>query len=336
MSAIICQLNYPRCKSKNLCCSVDAHFQNGAGCVSLSLLRIKAADTSFMNIYIQLPLRLPKVQDQKSSTSCWLSFSGWGRDRFSLVFDHKGGWYIRKGQRYTNVNILWLAIGYLNPTINRNTRIPEPEIGTDGSRQIQLNGRVDGYGSGFGPPRCSGSGFWSGLEPNPTVSAVRTLTTGGLPGPVANTTGQLSYVWCTYHSQNRRSGREFILSIPQPIVSVHSAVDSTVLRVSVACRVIIWVRPKWETSAQTKSRSLYLFGLLYPQTQENGIEVHLKYGIAWLFQSDIKVIAMLLASVTTTVLMLANVRTRTWWTVHTSYGNITNHVSAHSYIAQVH
>jgi len=186
MAAIICQLDYPRCKTKNRWRSVDAHFQNGAGSVSLSLLHIKAAYTSFMNVCIQLPLRLPKVQDQKSLTRGWLSFSGWGRERFSLVFDYKGGQYIRKGQQSINVNILGLAIGYLNATINRITWKPEPEIGTDRSSETRQNLRVDGYGSRFGPPRCSGSGFWMGLEPNRTVLAVRTRTAGGLPGPVAN------------------------------------------------------------------------------------------------------------------------------------------------------
>jgi len=187
MFAIICQLDYPRCKTKNRWRSVDAHFQNRAGSVSLPLLHKKAAYTSFMNVWIQLPLRLPKEQDQKSLTRRWLSFSGWGRERFSLVFDYKGGQYIRKGQRSTNVNILQSAIGYRNATINRITRKPELEIGTDRSSQTRQNLRVDGYGSGFGLPRCSGSGFWTGLEANRTGLAVRTQTAGGLPGPVANT-----------------------------------------------------------------------------------------------------------------------------------------------------
>jgi hypothetical protein len=187
MSAIILQLDYPRCKSKNCWSSVDAHFQNGAGSVSLSLLHIKAAYTSFMNVCIQLPLRLPKVQDQKSLTCCWLSFSGWGWERFSLVFVYKGCQYIRKGQRSTNVNILWFAIAYLNATIDRITRIPEPEIGTDRCSQTWQNPLVDGYGSGFGLPRCSRSGIWTGLELNWTVLAVRTRIADGLPGPIANT-----------------------------------------------------------------------------------------------------------------------------------------------------
>jgi hypothetical protein len=67
------------------------------------------------------------------------------------------------------------------------TRNAEPEIGTDGSSQTRRNPRVDGYGSGFGPPRVCGSGFWPVLEPNRPVFAVQTRTAGELPGPVANT-----------------------------------------------------------------------------------------------------------------------------------------------------
>jgi hypothetical protein len=87
------------------------------------------------------------------------------------------------------------------------------------------------------------------------------------------------------------------------------------------------------SSAKTKSPSSNLFSLLYPQTQKNEIEVSLKYGIALLFQSVLWVVAMLFSSVTTSVPTLANVTTSTWRTVHTSFGNITNHLSAYSYVA---
>jgi hypothetical protein len=112
-----------------------------------------------------------------------------GQRAVLTCFDYKGTQYIKKGQRYTNVNILWLAIRYLNETINRNTRILEPEIGTDGYSQTRQNPGVDGYGSGFGLPVCSQSGYWTSSEPNQIVLAVRTWTAGGLPGPgpVANT-----------------------------------------------------------------------------------------------------------------------------------------------------
>jgi len=48
------------------------------------------------------------------------------------------------------------------------TQNAEPEIGPDGSSQTRRNPRVDGYGSGFGPPRVSGSGFgrvWNRTDP---------------------------------------------------------------------------------------------------------------------------------------------------------------------------
>jgi len=144
MSAIIRELDYPKCNTKNCWCSVDAHFQNGAGRVSLSLLHIQAAYTSFMIVCIQLPLRISKLQDKKSLNRRWLSFSGWGRERFSVVVDYKGGQYIRTGQQYTNVNISRLTTEFVNPTINRNSWKPEPEIGTDGYSQSRQNPRLGG------------------------------------------------------------------------------------------------------------------------------------------------------------------------------------------------
>jgi len=127
------------------------------------------------------------MQDHKSLTRRWLSCSGWGKERVSLVCSYKGCQFIRKGQWCAKVNILRLTVRYLNETINRNTRNTEPEIGTDGCSETRQNPRVDGYGSGFGPPRRCGSGFWTVLEPNRTVFPVRTRTAGGFPGPVATT-----------------------------------------------------------------------------------------------------------------------------------------------------
>jgi len=72
------------------------------------------------------------------------------------------------------------------------TRNAEPEIGTDGSRQTRRNLRVDGYGSGFGPPSVCRSGFWTVLELNRPVFAVQTRTAGALPGPVANSSQSLA------------------------------------------------------------------------------------------------------------------------------------------------
>jgi len=108
----------------------------------------------------------------------------------SVVFSDKGSRFIRKGQSPTKVDILRLAVGYLHATINRKTQNTEPEIGTDGSSQTWQNSRVDGYRSGFGPPRRCGLGFWMVQKPNQSVFPVRSRTAGGLPGPVPNTIQQ--------------------------------------------------------------------------------------------------------------------------------------------------
>jgi hypothetical protein len=73
------------------------------------------------------------------------------------------------------------------------TRNAEPEIRTDGSSHTWQNTRVGRYGSGIGPQRVCRSGFWTVLEPNPPVFAVQTRTTGGLPGPLANTNDKKSW-----------------------------------------------------------------------------------------------------------------------------------------------
>jgi hypothetical protein len=76
------------------------------------------------------------------------------------------------------------------------TRHVEPEIRSDGSSQIRRNSRIDGYGSGFGPPRVSGSGFGTGLEPNRPVFGVQIRSAGWLPGHVAYTTSDGGlYIW---------------------------------------------------------------------------------------------------------------------------------------------
>jgi len=186
-------LNY---RTKNCWRSIDAHFQDGAARVFLSLLGWNMANTPFMMVCMQSPSRLLMMQDQKSLTRHWLSCLGWGKERVSLVFSYKGGWFIRKGQWCAKVNILRLTVGYLNATINRKTRNTELDIGTDGSSQTRQHPRVDRYGFRFGPPRCCWSGVWTVLEQNRTVFPVRTRTAGRLPGPVANTTAyNLAELW---------------------------------------------------------------------------------------------------------------------------------------------
>jgi len=169
-------INYPRCETLHCWCSVDTHFQDGAGSMSLLVLPIKHANTSVMTIRNLWPLRLPKMQDQKLLTLCWRSFSGWCREHLSPFFAYKGSHYIQKDHRGTIINLLRLIEGYLNATINTTTRNAEPEIVLDGSSQTRQNPRLDGYGAGFGPPRSHGLCFWMVLELNQTVFPVHTRT----------------------------------------------------------------------------------------------------------------------------------------------------------------
>ena len=129
-SAIKCHIDYPRCETKNRWRSVDADFHDGAGSMSLPLLPINAANTPFITICNQLPLRSPQMQDQKLLTLHERSFPGWHRERVSPFFDYKGGQCNQKRQWCTIVNILRLTIEYLNATITRTTNA-EPEIATD-------------------------------------------------------------------------------------------------------------------------------------------------------------------------------------------------------------
>jgi len=60
---------------------------------------------------------------------------------------------------HTLINMLRLAAGYHNATINWTTHNAEQEIGPDRSTQSRRNPHVFGHGSGFGPPRNRVSGF---------------------------------------------------------------------------------------------------------------------------------------------------------------------------------
>jgi len=66
--------NYQTYKTKNHWRSVDAHFQDRAGSVLLSLVSIKGGNTSIMCIHYQITFLLPDLQDLKSLTLRWRSF----------------------------------------------------------------------------------------------------------------------------------------------------------------------------------------------------------------------------------------------------------------------
>jgi len=140
-----------------------------------------------MTICSHCPLWLPRMQDLESLTLCSHAFPGWGRECSSSYFDHKGGQYIQKEHRRIIINNSNLSVGYLNATIKRTTWDVKPEIGPNRCSHTRRNLRVDGFGAGFGPPRHSGAAFWTKREPNWTVFPVQSRTTGGLPGPDANT-----------------------------------------------------------------------------------------------------------------------------------------------------
>jgi len=180
-------MDYPRCTTLNCRCSVDADFQDGAGSVSLLVLPIMHANTSVMTNGNLWPLRLPKMQDQKSFTLRWCSFPGWRRERLSPFFHYEGGHHIQKEHCGTIANILRLIVESLNATINRITQNPDPKIGPHGSSHTRQNPRLDGYRAQFGLPRRCGSGLWTVLELNQTVLVVQTQTASGLPRPVGNT-----------------------------------------------------------------------------------------------------------------------------------------------------
>jgi len=141
-----------------------------------------------MDVCILSPLALPKMQDQKLLTLCWLSFTECGREYLSLVFDYKGDQYIQKDNDVAKSIILRLTVGYLNATILRKTRNPVLEIGTDRCRKSCWNVQVDGYGYSSRPSRGSRSGLWMGLGPKGSMFVVQTRTAGRLCGPFANTT----------------------------------------------------------------------------------------------------------------------------------------------------
>ena len=142
-----------------------------------------------------MPLRVPTMRDHQLLTLHWRPFSGWGRECLSTCFLYKGCQYIRKWLCSTILDILQWTVGYLNATINRKSRNAEPVIGTGGSGQAWQHPRVDGYGSGFGPPRGSRSGVWLVLEPNQPVFPIWTLTARRLHWPVPNTKHEVLLIY---------------------------------------------------------------------------------------------------------------------------------------------
>jgi len=80
---------YRKWKPKNHWLSVDAHFQDGVGTVSQSVMPINGARNSFLTFCNLSAVWSPRIQDQQLLTHCWCTFSRWGRERFTFSFNFK-------------------------------------------------------------------------------------------------------------------------------------------------------------------------------------------------------------------------------------------------------
>jgi len=84
-------------------CSVDALLMlcwrsvSGEATLTLTILRIMAANTSIMDKSCSTTLGLHKMQHPKSLTLCWRSFSEWGCDHVAVSFAHQGCQYVEYG-----------------------------------------------------------------------------------------------------------------------------------------------------------------------------------------------------------------------------------------------
>jgi len=191
--------NYRTDKTKNHWRSIDANCLEIIAMWELAFLPIKAANTFSMHWNNQVSDQSPDLQVQKFLTLHWHSSSGWRWECVSLVVDYNGSQFINKVQWRTKVNILQLAVGYLNATVHRKTCKLRPEIETDGLCQSWQNWVVGRYASGEGQPSSCRLGFWTGVDLNRTVLAIQTRTAGRLPWPVDDTmTGQFTHRWYIY------------------------------------------------------------------------------------------------------------------------------------------
>jgi len=85
--------SYWICKTKTCWRSVDADFQVGAGIVRHAVFPIQVANTLFITVWNHSPLRLPRMQDQKSLTLRWCSLSGWTKECVAIICACEGSQY---------------------------------------------------------------------------------------------------------------------------------------------------------------------------------------------------------------------------------------------------
>jgi hypothetical protein len=93
MSATNRNISYSWYTAKDRWRSVDAHAKNGAVTVLLSLLPVKAANTTVMHNNDQVTGELPDIQDHKSLTLRWRSCLQWGGDHIVISFTNKSCHY---------------------------------------------------------------------------------------------------------------------------------------------------------------------------------------------------------------------------------------------------
>jgi len=62
--------------------------------ISQASLLPKAAMTLRMNACDQAPIIVPKMQDEKSLTLHWCSFSSWGMEAITISFANQGGQWL--------------------------------------------------------------------------------------------------------------------------------------------------------------------------------------------------------------------------------------------------
>jgi hypothetical protein len=118
-----CNLDYPRSRTKNCWHSVDAHFDVGAGSVSLSLLLRRLA---MPHLWLSA-LNCHSEYQRYKSTNRWFSvathFQAVAERVSHLFFDYNGGQWIKKWQLCTIIGVLRLTVGYSSVTINSTSQI---------------------------------------------------------------------------------------------------------------------------------------------------------------------------------------------------------------------
>jgi len=93
-----CDRFYRLKRSVSLGCSFENELNCGCpgGCHGnvACYLSIKAADSWYIDVCNHSPIGLPKMQDQKSLTLRWRSFSEWVRECVTFSFAYKSSLYL--------------------------------------------------------------------------------------------------------------------------------------------------------------------------------------------------------------------------------------------------